>query len=173
MPDNDTTAEARLREAQVQREAEQRRHETDLEREQREEREEREFNAQMRDASGQAERDTGDIDQDRLNEVRDLLSRPDGEAAVKKKYGENAMNSPEARLVKQQQATVNARTRQQIKDAQEAVDADPTKAAAAATGVDTDAIGRIEAAEKVMAEQDRAAARSRGLDRDNSLSRSR
>lgn len=173
MPDNDTTAEARLRETQAQREAERRRHETDLERAQREEREEREFNAQMRDASGQAERDTTDIDKDRLDEMRDLLSRPDGEAAVRKKFGDGALNSPEARLVKQQQNVVNSRTRQQIKDANEAVQ-DPMKTAStAATGVDVDAIDRIEAAERTMAEQDRAAARSRGLDRDNSLSRSR
>ena len=171
MPDNDTTAEARLRATQAQREAERRRHETDLEREQREEREEREFNAQMRDASGQAERDTTDIDKDRLDEMRNMLSRPGGEAAVRKKHGEAAMSSPEARLVKQQQATVNSRVRQQIKDAHETATADPTKAAAAATGVDTDAISRIEQAERTMAEQDRA--RSRGLDRDNSLSRSR
>lgn len=171
MPENDTNAAARLREQQVQREAEasQQQRESDDEREAR--KEQREFEQSMRDASGQAERDTSEIDHDRLDEMRDLLSRPDGEAAVRKKYGDGAMNSPEARLVKQQQNVVNSRVRQQVKDANEAAN-DPTKTATtAATGVDTDAISRIEAAERTMAEQDRA--RSRGLDRDNSLSRSR
>lgn len=171
MPENDTTAAARLREQQARREAEANRQRREFDDEREARKEQREFESQMRDASGQAERDTTDIDHDRLDEMRDMLSRPGGEAAVRKKHGEAAMSSPEARLVKQQQATVNSRVRQQIKDANETATADPTKAAAAATGVDTDAISRIEQAERTMAEQDRA--RSRGLDRDNSLSRSR
>ncbi|OBA43975.1 hypothetical protein [Gordonia sp. 852002-51296_SCH5728562-b] len=174
MPENDTAATARLREAeaQAQREAESRRQRREGQDTSDEIDEQREVDQAMRAASGQEKRDTTDIDQDRLDEMRDMLSRPGGEAAVRKKFGDGAMNSPEARLVKQQQATVNSRVRQQIKDAQEAVDADPAKtAASAATGVDTDAISRIEQAEKTMAEQDRA--RSRGLDRENSLSRSR
>ena len=173
MPENNGTATARLREAEAQREAEARRHQREEQTASDELDEQREADQAIRAASGQEKRDTADIDKERFDEMRDLLSRPGGEAAVKKKFGDGAMNSPEARLVKQQQATVNARVRQQIKDANEAVQ-DPMKTAStAATGVDVDAIDRIEAAERAMAEQDRAAARSRGLDQDRGLSRSR
>ena len=77
MPENDTAATARLREAeaQAQREAESRRQRREGQDTSDEIDEQREVDQAMRAASGQEKRDTTDIDQDRLAGKKTLTVR--------------------------------------------------------------------------------------------------
>lgn len=76
-----------------------------------------EVRSSLRAGEDAAERDTADIDAEKLTNIKSMLAKPGGEAAVAKRYGQAAVNGPEARLARTQMAHAAGRETAAAKEA--------------------------------------------------------